>query len=611
MAKITLGRYMWERIHQVGVDTIFGVPGDFNLQFLDSIFEVEGLKWVGNQNELNAAYAADGYSRIKGVPGVFVTTHGVGELSALNGVAGGMSERVKMIHVVGQTTRAMQNNHMMIHHSIGNKPDHQQYNNASRGLRFAAAELWNIETAPAEIDRVIRECFIQSGPVYIFLPLDLSTEEVSVDLLQTPINIKANVDTTAQEAAVKAIKDALEFSKNPSILIDALAHRFNAVPETRELVSKLHVPFYSANMGKGLVDETDEMYVGVYNGEISAPGVAEAFKSSDLVVVLGYLPADTNSGGFSRELKKERTIEINPFDVVVKGQTFSNTHIKPLLASLISNLPSTPFHNLSLPKLPPPRNPIDIAAKHITQSWLWPRISQFLRPGDILIGETGTTVFGLCDIRFPRNICFQAQIYYGSIGYATAATLGAEIARVELESGKHALLNGSAGTNGIVSEGSSGRTILITGDGSMAMTIQEIGTMIKAGINPLIIVINNAGYTVERMIWGAQQPYNDIVPTTYSHLLPLFKHPRPEKSFHLAKTKVELDAVLEKGELKSPRDLQLVEIVVDKMDTAWRLGSQLAWRGEKSREYLTNEGFVDTYGGWGLDGGSNGTVKWS
>lgn len=107
------------------MDTIFGVPGDFNLQFLDSIFHVQGLRWVGNQNELNAAYASDGYARIKGVPGVFVTTHGVGELSALNGVAGAMSERVKMIHVVGQTTRAMQNNHMMIHHSIGDKPDHQ------------------------------------------------------------------------------------------------------------------------------------------------------------------------------------------------------------------------------------------------------------------------------------------------------------------------------------------------------------------------------------------------------------------------------------------------------------------------------------------------------
>ncbi|KAL5417801.1 Pyruvate decarboxylase isozyme 2 [Paraphaeosphaeria minitans] len=105
--KITLGRYMWGRIHQIGCTSIFGVPGEFNLQFLDSIFLTAGPSWVGNQNELNAAYAADGYARVKGVPGCLVTTHGVGELSALNGVAGSMAEHVPVVHVVGQTTRAM------------------------------------------------------------------------------------------------------------------------------------------------------------------------------------------------------------------------------------------------------------------------------------------------------------------------------------------------------------------------------------------------------------------------------------------------------------------------------------------------------------------------
>jgi pyruvate decarboxylase len=282
--KITLGRYMWERIHQIGVDTIFGVPGDFNLQFLDSIFHVDGLKWMGNQNELNAAYAADGYARIKGVPGCLVTTHGVGELSALNGISGSMSEQVKVIHVVGQTTRAMQKNHMMIHHSIGDKPDHQLYNKASVGLRYAAAELWDVKTAPAEIDRVIRECFIKSGPVYIFLPLDLSSELVDASLLDTPINTSPDIDMDAQDAAVKAIMEAVQEAKQPSVLVDAWVQRFGAAEEAKKLIKKLNVPFFSANMGKGVVDEDEELFVGVWNGEVSAPGVREAAKAADLVV---------------------------------------------------------------------------------------------------------------------------------------------------------------------------------------------------------------------------------------------------------------------------------------------------------------------------------------
>ena len=316
-SKITLGRYMWERIHQIGVDTIFGVPGDFNLQFLDSIFHVDGLKWVGNQNELNAAYAADGYARIKNIPGCLVTTHGVGELSALNGIAGSMSENVKIVHVVGQTTRVMQQNHMMIHHSIGAKPNHQVYNKASEGLRFAAAELWDVQSAPGEIDRVLKECVIKSGPVYIFLPLDLSAEMVDKSLLEKKLDLSPQVDQQAQEKAVKAITAAIAEAKQPTVLVDALVQRFGAANEAKKVVQMLNVPFFSTVMGKGIVDETEETFVGVWNGEISTPGVKEVAKAADLVITLGYLPCDTNTAGFSRQLEENKMIHINPFDVIV------------------------------------------------------------------------------------------------------------------------------------------------------------------------------------------------------------------------------------------------------------------------------------------------------
>lgn len=393
---------------------------------------------------------------MKGVPGCFVTTHGVGELSALNGVAGAMSEHVKLIHVVGQTTRAMQKNHMMIHHSIGRKPDHQTYNKCSEPVRYAAAELWDIETAPAEIDRVIRECFIKSGPVYIFLPLDLSAEQVDASLLETRIDTSPHVDTEAQSAAVDAITSALSAAKHPSVLIDALVQRFDAVPETQKLIDTLAVPFFSANMGKGIIDESSSYYVGVWNGAVGTPGVSEAAESADLILTLGYLPADTNSGGFSRALDESKTIHINPHSVVVFGKEYLSTSIKPLLAALVDALPSQPQHSVPKAVLPPPRTPLDKDAKHITQSWLWPQIENFLQPGDVIVGETGTSVFGLCDIAFPPDVQFIAQVYYGSIGYAMAATLGIEIARKELEGRPSRSGQGRR----------KGRTVLITGDGA-------------------------------------------------------------------------------------------------------------------------------------------------
>ena len=109
--------YLLERLKQCGVRNIFGVPGDYNLDLLDYIEADKDLTWVGNANELNAAYAADGYGRVKGNLGVVITTFGVGELSALgphvnlviiSGVAGCMAERVHVLHIVGAPSTAMQ-----------------------------------------------------------------------------------------------------------------------------------------------------------------------------------------------------------------------------------------------------------------------------------------------------------------------------------------------------------------------------------------------------------------------------------------------------------------------------------------------------------------------
>jgi len=319
MATVPLGYYLWKRIHQIGVNTVMGLPGDFQLHLLDQIYKVEGLRFVGNSNELNAAYAVDGYARTKNVPGCLVTTHGVGELSALNGIAGSLTEQVKVIHVVGQTTRPMQRNHAMIHHSIGFRPDHQIFSKASRDFRGAAAELQDVRSAPYEIDRVIRACFIQSCPVYIFIPLDMVDEPVPAGLLDTPIDISVPDDALTKqtmEAAATAILKAISESRKPAVFVDALMHRHNAVAEIRDLTKKLGFPVYASQISKGVIHETDPNYVDVYSGSIASPGVADAFESSDLLLVFGHLPADTN-GGLTQKIPANKTIDFKTDQVDV------------------------------------------------------------------------------------------------------------------------------------------------------------------------------------------------------------------------------------------------------------------------------------------------------
>src|ERR1700733_8182105 len=111
-SEVPLGKYIFERIRSLGIEHIFGVPGDFNLNLLDHLSS-SNVQWVGTCNELNAAYAADGYARIRDLPGVLITTYGVGELSAINGIAGAYAEHVPIIHIVGMTSRLQQKARMM------------------------------------------------------------------------------------------------------------------------------------------------------------------------------------------------------------------------------------------------------------------------------------------------------------------------------------------------------------------------------------------------------------------------------------------------------------------------------------------------------------------
>ncbi len=114
----TLGDYLLDRLAELGVEHVFGVPGDYTLSLLDHVVRHPRVRWVGCRNELNAGYAADGYGRMRGVAAL-MTTFGVGELSAINAVTGSFAEHVPVVHVVGAPSSVNQSAHRIVHHSLG------------------------------------------------------------------------------------------------------------------------------------------------------------------------------------------------------------------------------------------------------------------------------------------------------------------------------------------------------------------------------------------------------------------------------------------------------------------------------------------------------------
>ncbi|KAL7275678.1 hypothetical protein RUND412_001365 [Rhizina undulata] len=562
---VPMGKYLFTRLKQLGIDHILGVPGDFNLTLLDHIYTIDGLSWVGTCNELNAAYAADGYSRIKGLPAALITTYGVGELSAICGVGGSFAEEAGMIHIVGTTARHVQAKQLKIHHTLGNVPnDHMVYQKMAAPLAKASTFLIDESTMASEIDRVIVECVKSRLPVYIWVPIDVTETPLDAERLKVPLDIAIRNDPEVEDVVLKKILKAIEDSKTPCILADVSATRHGAREVTRQLAEITKFPSYTTLLGKGIIDETKPYFNGLYNGMQSFPGIKPAVEQhADLVLNVGYFPTDSNTGGFTREVDEKKAILLRPDYCQILGERFDGVHFLPLLEKLIAELATSGSKYIDR-KAETPKIETPILSKattgKITQNHIWQRLGRFLKPDDIVIVEVGTAQFGMPDAVFPENIRFITQVFWSCIGYTVGATLGAMVAARE--------------------QGHKGRVVLVVGDGSLQMTVQEIGTYIRNGFTPTIFLINNDGYTIERAIHGPKQHYNEISMMWDHQKMLSFFGARPETGIKSrsvqAKSIEELEAILTDEEFQRNECIQLCEIFMDKYDVCWRLKGQIA-----------------------------------
>ncbi|TVY57516.1 Pyruvate decarboxylase [Lachnellula suecica] len=562
---ISMGQYLFKRVAELGIEHVFGVPGDFNLTLLDELFKVRELSWLGVCNELNGAYAADGYARIKGVPSVLVTTYAVGELSAMNGVAGAYAEHAGMIHIVGMPARAVQKARLLLHHTMEPNMDQTIYVGMAEPIRKAHTILLDEKTMAQEIDRVIEAGVKSRLPVYIYVPMDIVGIPLDASRLDTPLSTKvANMDSQQEDEVVKSTLELIKKSSTPAILADVLTIRHGGLDLARRLAAVTQFPNYATPLSKGIFDETSSTYNGVYNGSVSFPGCAESLESSDLVLNIGFLLSDSNTGGFTRNIPDDKLVLLGHSYCQVHGKTFEDVHLLPVLKRIVEEIEKDP-KQYGLPKSDSRakvETPLlnNSTSGPITQSFVWQRIGRFLQPNDIVLAESGTAQFGMSDATFPANTSMITQTFWSSIGYTVGACLGACVAAKELKR--------------------PGRVILLVGDGSLQMTVQEISSYIRFGFKPIIFVINNDGYSIERAIHGEKQGYNDISMLWDHQKMLEFLGARKEtgiesRSF-ACKTVEELEKVLTDSEFSSANCIQVCEIFMDALDYPWRLSTQIA-----------------------------------
>lgn len=532
MTKLTVSQYVAKRFVALGIKHVFGVPGDYSFP-IDNALE-KAMTWVGCANELNAGYAADGYARTHGVS-LLCTTYGVGELSALNAMMGAYAERVPVFHLVGIPGKRLQRSHQLLHHSLGDG-EFSRFFQLSAGAACASA-LLTPENVVAEMDRVIHAVLLERRPGYLALPADYAVMSVNASstlneahskraprkstfsFSSTRTILKKNSkkgeikndlfysEPRELAAATKQIVQRLAVAKNPIILPAYTIGRYGLQKELQKLLKVSGIPYATMLMDKAVVSESHHSYLGMYRGASSEPSVQEAVESADLILNIGgALFSDLSTGFFSHKVKVENMITIWP-DFVEMGDT-SKTYGPIMLQDSLISL-NQAFQNGQLQKKKKRKNTVPIfpikkilgkKQERVTHESFYDRLARFLEPKDQIIVESGFTMFEMGGVRLPADARLYHQSLWGSVGWATPALLGVALAKASEANAK-------------------GRMILLTGDGAHQFTANELGTIGRWNLKPLIFVMNDGAYAIEEFLdQNKRHLYNKLSPWSYAEL---------------------------------------------------------------------------------------------
>jgi alpha-keto-acid decarboxylase len=534
-AGYSVGDYLLDRLAELGVTEIFGVPGDYQLEFLDHVIAHPRVRWVGGANELNAGYAADAYGRLRGMAAL-VTTFGVGELSAANAIAGSYAEHVPVVHIVGAPSKDTQGARLIVHHTLGDG-DFEHFLRMSREITCAQANLVPA-TATREIDRVLSEVREQKRPGYLLIATDVArfpVEPPSSPLPRYTGGTSPRALAMFTEAAAQLIAD-----HRLVVLADFLVHRLHCVGSLNALLAADTVPHATLMWGKSLVDESSPNFLGIYAGAASADPVRQAIEDAPVLVTAGVMFTDMVSGFFSQRIDPARTIDIGPDQSVIAGRVYAPLDMAAALDALTAILTGRGVTSPALAARPASDSaPLPGRAAPLTQEALWDRLSEALTPNNVVLADQGTSFYGMAGHRLASGVTFIGQPLWGSIGYTLPAALGAALAERDR------------------------RIVLLIGDGAAQLTAQELGSFGREGLTPVVVVVNNDGYTVERAIHGESAYYNDIVGWRWTEL-PGVLGVSDALVFRVA-TYGELDDAFEAAAAAQDR-LVLIEAVVPQMD---------------------------------------------
>ena len=519
----SIGSFLFEYLHNQGVDAAFGIPGDFALPIFRCL-EQSPIRLYTMTHEPSVGFAADGYARMRGL-GVACVTYCVGGLNMLNSIACAYAEKSPVIVISGGPSPGDRRHDPLLHHKVRTFDTQRRI---FEEVTCATAVLLDAESAAEEIMRVVAAVRASCRPGYIELPYDM------VDLpVKHPVLRNIPPPESDQENLEAALAEALELiaaAKQPVIIADVELHRHGLTDRALEIARQFNIPIAATLLSKSIISENNPLYLGVYSGGLSEAGVQAYVEGSDCVIMLGAFITDVFLGLNTAKLERRHTLLANTEKVRIGLHAYENVQFADFLLGLArAKLLPKSFTLPPRPEAPKPLSENEREEKLDAEAFF--RILGLNLPEDAtLICDTGDALLGAMSLRTSKRNNFLADAYYLSMGFAVPAAIGALAAYPE------------------------GRVYAIVGDGAFQMTGMELSTAAKYGMAPVVCILNNDGYGTQRHVIDG--PFNDIHPWRYTKIQELLNYGQAVR----VTTKGGLDQALKQA--AAGGEMMVIEVVI-------------------------------------------------
>lgn len=521
--------FLIERLQNAGVKHVFGIPGDYVLDFYDKLWKNDKIEVINTTDEAHAGFAADANARTNGV-GCVCVTYNVGALKIANAIACAYAERSPVIIISGSPGIKEREDGMLLHHMVRSFNCQKEI---FENITCASVVLDDPSTAGYKIDSALEALKHYKQPIYIELPRDIANKPCVYDVYKQGTPGARKSDPQNLEESLNEVASWIMSARSPVIMAGVELSRYNLGEKLVKFAEKTNIPIVTELLSKSVVNERHPLFAGLYSGVCSNETTRKLVEESDCLLMFGVMLTDMTLSFMPARFQKRQIVSATVEGLQVRNHSYTKVRFIDFCEALFKReLCKKP--DVCLPRNSEPECFDPKVGTKITATRLFEKINSILNKNMAIISDVGDCLFGASELTVHHSNTFLSPAFYLSMGFAIPGCLGVMAAKPDV------------------------RPIVLVGDGAFQMSMTEISTLIDRKLNPIIFVLNNKGYATERYL--KEGGYNDIRNWNYHKIQDIFGGGEGA----LVESEVDLEEAVKKA--LDSKHLFVINVVLDKKD---------------------------------------------